>query len=173
MIKSTNKVQPDSDDSSSPSGVTSGLSSDAKRDDQQFWRAMKKDDEIQTLYKLSSDIEPTSKTPASTALEPQSARPIELTTDMDDLSAEDRETRRKTLRSMLTVSEARQQGAIRARRPTPEAGLRVGVKNGPFKGQEGTILDADYIESRVLLDLEDGQDAQWVEFARLQSLIAD
>lgn len=143
MTKSTDKAQadPDSPTSSPPAN---------KRDDKHFWRALKKDDEIQTLQQP-----------------PQSAKPIELTDDIDDLSAEETENRRKALRSMLDASEARQQGALRARRPTPEAGLRVGITNGRFKGKEGIILDADYIQSRVLIDMEDGKDAQWVGFAQL------
>ena len=168
MTKSTDKAQSKPDNHSSSSSGASGSASVTKRDEQHFWRALKKDDEIQTLHKSSPD-----KDPGNTVPEPQSAKPIDLTADLDDLSIEDRENRRKALRSMLTASEARQQGALRARRPTPEAGLRVGVRNGPFKGQEGTILDADYIQSRVLLDMEDGKDAQWVEFARLLSLNAD
>jgi hypothetical protein len=168
MTKSTDNAQSKQDKHSSSSSAASGCASAANLDEQHFWRALKKDEPIQTPNKSSSNNEP-----AKTEPESKSVKPIELTADLDDLSAEDRENRRKTLRSMLSASEARQQGAIRARRPTPEAGLRVGVRNGPFKGNTGIILDADYIQSRVLLDMEDGQDAQWIAFARLHSLVSD
>ena len=168
MTKSPDNAQSKQDMHSSTSSATSGGASAASLDEQHFWRDLKKDDQIQALNKLSENNE-------SARTEPESkiVNPIELTADLDNLSAEDRENRRNALRSMLSASEARQQGAIRARRPTPEAGLRVGVSSGPFKGKEGTILDADYIQSRVLLDMEDGQDAQWVAFGRLQSLFSD
>jgi len=154
MTKSTDKAQANPDEQPSPSNTLSSAATAVKRDDRHFWRALKKDEEIQETK------------PAS-----PSAKPIDLTADIDDLSDEDRESRRNALRTMLAASEARQQGAIRARRPTPEAGLRVGVRNGPFKGKEGIILDADYIQSRVLLEMDDKQEAQWVEFARLHSLV--
>ena len=166
MNKSTDKAPSNADGPSSSSPDSAGTVSARKRDDQHFWRALKKDDEIQTLHKT---VEP----PLPDKPVSQSPQHVDLTADINDLSNEDRENRRQALRSMLEVSEARQQGAIRARKPIPEAGLRVGVRNGPFKGREGTILDADYIQSRVLLDMEDGRDAQWIEFSRLQSLISD
>ena len=176
MPKSSDSVQSKQDKHSSSSRAAPGRASAVKLDEQHFWRALKEDDQIQTLTKSCSNNEPattdSNNESAKTEPESKSGKPIELTADLDDLSTEDREDRRKMLRSMLSASEARQQGAIRARRPTPEAGLRVGVRNGPFNGKEGIILDADYIQSRVLLDMEDGQDAQWVAFARLHSLVS-
>ncbi|MFK7854660.1 MAG: hypothetical protein AB8B79_11120 [Granulosicoccus sp.] len=166
MTKPIDKTEPDSNARSSASKSKPTASSAKNRDEQHFWRALKKDDEIQTLHKT-----PDAAAPASPV--PKSAKPIDLTADISDLSHEERKQRRDALRSMLDINEARQQGAIRARKPTPEAGLRVGVRSGNFKGKQGVILDADYIQSRALLDMEDEQQAHWVEFGRLESVVDD
>lgn len=166
MTKSSDKTRSDSNEPSSASKPKSNASSAKKRDEQHFWRALKKDDDIQTLHK-------TPGSPAPAVKAPKSAKPIDLTADISDLSDEEKKTRRDALRSMLDVNEARQQGVIRARKPIPEAGLRVGVRSGEFKGKQGVILDADYIQSRALLDMDDEQKAHWVEFARLESVLED
>jgi len=92
---------------------------------------------------------------------------VELASDLKDMSAEQQDQRRRALRSMLTASEARQQQIKRSRPPTMAVGVRVLVKSGPHKGRPGTILDADFIHGRALVDFPEEQDSHWVEFPRL------
>ncbi len=114
--------------------------------DQQFWRAMRQD------------------TPANANEEP-----VELSTDIKDLNDEERDHRRRALRSMLAASEARQKQMLRSRPPTMAAGVRVGIKSGPHKHKLGVIQDADYIHSRALIVFDHEPDGHWVEFARITS----
>jgi len=92
---------------------------------------------------------------------------VELASDLKDMTAEQQDQRRRALRSMLSASEARQQRVRQARPPTMAVGVRVLVKSGPHKGKLGSILDADFIHSRALVDFPGEQDSHWVEFPRL------
>lgn len=120
-------------------------------EDQPFWRALQHD--------------------APVTLQEQKAKeePVELSTDLSDLNEDERDQRRRALRSMLAASEARQQQMLRSRPPTFAAGVRVAIKSGPHKGNRGTILDADFIHSRALIDFNDGLDGHWIEFSRITS----
>ena len=94
---------------------------------------------------------------------------IELTSDLTDMDADQQDHRRRALRSMLSANEARQNQAKRSRLPTMAVGVRVAVKSGTHQNKLGTILDADFIHGRALIDFSDGEDAHWVEFPRLAS----
>lgn len=96
--------------------------------------------------------------------------PVDLTPVFTDMGASEQEQRRLALRSMLAATEARQQQGKRSRNQTLAAGLRVGVKGGEHAGAHGIILDADYIHSRVLIDLDDNAPAVWVNFNLVSAL---
>lgn len=136
------------DDSSAGPRDSRTLNNDA--DDRRFWRALK----------------PTQE-PA-----PASGKPIDLAGDMQDMTETERESRRQALRSMLAVSEARQQGALRSRRPSFALGERLIVCSGELKNQQGTILDADFIHSRVYLQFDDHDEPEWVEFASVAAVVS-
>jgi len=84
--------------------------------------------------------------------------------DEQRLTPAQQSARRETLRTMLHRSEARQQSVKRKRRPVLAAGTQVRVASGPHVGQESAILDADYIESRVLLELGQDKTPTWINF---------
>ena len=125
---------------------------DKKATDQHFWRALQTDP------------------PDSDASTPGL---IDLTADMSELSTEEREQRRRALRSMLATSQARQQKALRNRLPPLTPGLVVLIKSGVHERQHGTVLDADYIHSRALLAIKGESEGKWVEFARIAPLVED
>ena len=125
---------------------------DKKANDQSFWRALQKD------------------SPDTDAATP---RLIDLTADMSELSIEEREQRRRALRSMLATSQARQQKVLRNRLPPLYPGLVVLIKSGVFNGQRGKVLDADYIHSRALLAIDGESEEKWIDFARIAPLIED
>jgi len=83
------------------------------------------------------------------------------------LSPEELAARRDALRAMLAASEARQQDALKARRPTMVAGNVVAIRSGEHRGETGTILDADFIHSRVCLRIKDIEEPQWLEFSNV------
>ncbi|MFT6304537.1 MAG: hypothetical protein ACJAY2_003741 [Pseudomonadales bacterium] len=87
-----------------------------------------------------------------------------LTPSLSELNDVEREERVRALRSMLAATEARQNKMKRVRHQTLAAGLRVQIRNGINKGAKCVILDADYIHSRVLLELPDGINDTWVKF---------
>lgn len=109
--------------------------------------------------------------PATDSHKPEVQSPhIELTSDLSDLDAEQREERRQTLKSMLEVNQARHQDAKRNRRPTMEPGQRVAVISGQLMGKQGVVTDADFIKGRVQLDLDEMPELQWVSFKRVGPL---
>lgn len=118
--------------------------------DQRFWRAMSTD--------------------TGTGMPDTQSRPIELTSDLSDLNAEQREERKQALMNMLEVTQNRQQGAKRNRRPTMEQGQRVAVISGQLMGKAGVVIDADFIHSRVQLDVDGMPELQWVSFKRVGAL---
>ena len=46
-------------------------------------------------------------------------------------------------------------------------GARVRATHGEFAGRAGVVLDADYIESRVLLDLGADEPHRWLPFTHV------
>lgn len=74
------------------------------------------------------------------------------------------EQRREALLSMLATAESRHAQAMRRRRPALAAGVRVRVISGPFVGDRGQVLDADYIHARVRVELTEERVPQWVDF---------
>ena len=98
---------------------------------------------------------------------------VNITTDTLDLNTEQLEERRQALRSMLAATEARQQHMQRARRQPLAAGLEVSVRSGILIGETGTILDADYIHSRVLVDFHNGQEGTWLDFTAVSPLASE
>lgn len=77
------------------------------------------------------------------------------------------QARLHSLKSMLDASNARYAQASRKRSPVFAAGLAVRVTQGSHMGSIGTIVDADYIEDRALLNLPDQDTPKWVEFKSL------
>lgn len=154
--------------------------SPADKDDKRFWRALQTDDSIQTLHrKPPADEElpprPVGLEPAAgrSGKQDSSSRPIELTEDLTHLDADEQEHRLQALRSMLAASEARQQQVLQTRLPALTTGTRVAVRSGPYRDYLGTIQDADFIHSRVLLALEGIDDPQWIPFSRLAPVAPD
>ena len=88
----------------------------------------------------------------------------------DDDSVMDKEQRVRALRSMLAATEARQGGMKRSRNKTLAAGVKVLIRSGEKIGSEGIILDADYIHSRVEVDLFDSMGTVWVKFSEVSPL---
>lgn len=139
----------------------------ADKDEDRFWRALKPS-ESTPLQQNDSDTQPQDPAADST---PSTVKPVDLAGDMQDLTDHERESRRHALRSMLAASEARQQGALRSRRPTLAIGERLLVCSGPYKNVQGIVLDADFIHSRVHLQLDGVDEAQWIEFARIAATL--
>lgn len=88
-----------------------------------------------------------------------------LTPELSELSDVVREERLRALRSMLAATEARQSKMKRDRNQTLAAGLLVRIRSGSKKGALGIILDADYIHSKVQVELNEGQIKTWVGFS--------
>lgn len=72
-----------------------------------------------------------------------------------------------SLKNMLDASNARYQQASRNRPPVFAAGIKVKVLNGDHAGKHGTVLDADYIESRALVSLPDEESPHWIAYKSL------
>ncbi|MFK7860650.1 MAG: hypothetical protein AB8B64_17655 [Granulosicoccus sp.] len=98
---------------------------------------------------------------------PASQKPVDLTHDLSDLDADEREARRIALTNMLTANQARQRSALRSRRPSMAIGQRVAIISGQLAGREGVVLDADFIHSRVQIELDNLPEPQWVSFKRV------
>jgi hypothetical protein len=93
-----------------------------------------------------------------------------LTPSLSDLDDVEREDRVRVLRSMLAATEARQKPKKGVRHQTLTAGLTVQIRRGINQGSKGVILDADYIHSRVLIQLLDGSAATWVKFTEVSPI---
>jgi hypothetical protein len=87
-----------------------------------------------------------------------------LTPSLSDLDDVERQDRVRALQSMLAATEIRQK---RVRPPPLEAGLPVQIRSGINQGAKGIILDADYIHSRVLVELLDSRNDTWVKFTEV------
>lgn len=101
---------------------------------------------------------------ALSSVGPCSAKPVDLTHDLNDLNDDQREHRRQALKSMLTANEARQQDVLRNKRPCLAIGHRVMITKGELAGRQGLILDADFIQNRVQLDVDELSEPQWLAF---------
>jgi len=75
-----------------------------------------------------------------------------------------------TLRSMLAATEARQSKMKRVRHRTLAAGVPVRILSGSHKDVSGVILDADYIHSKVLVELLDEDTEVWINFPDVLAL---
>ena len=98
----------------------------------------------------------------------ESAKPVDLTHDLKDLNAKQRDTRRKVLKNMLASSEARRQNALRNRRPDMAVGQHLVVVGGQWSGRQGVVMDADFIHGRVQLDIDEVSEPQWVRFTHVR-----
>ena len=98
----------------------------------------------------------------------ESAKPVDLTHDLKDLNAKQRDTRRKVLKNMLASSEARRQNALRNRRPDMAVGQRLVLVGGQWSGRHGVVMDADFIHARVQLDIDEVSEPQWVRFTHVR-----
>lgn len=154
------------DDEDTVTAARRAPAAQASADDQQPSPARKPDSETPA----PSDSQDPSRTRSQPSAAPDTiepVKPVDLAGDMEDLSDNDRESRRHALRSMLAASEARQQGSMRSRRPTLAIGERLAICSGVYKDLQGVILDADFIHSRVFLQIDGIEEAQWIEFARI------
>ena len=50
-------------------------------------------------------------------------------------------------------------------------GERVAVNSEQLAGAEGVVMDADFIHSRVQLQIDDTEEPQWVSFKRIGSIL--
>jgi len=131
--------------------------------DRQFWRALKGERRVAERRRAtpapatrrgSAKPDATRRAPPR---EPETRRRLPLAAD----------ARRAVLRNMLQAAEARQDRLARMRRPVLAEGTRVRVLRGDLAGLTGIILDADYIESRVLIRFDDRERPCWVPFSRV------
>ena len=90
--------------------------------------------------------------------------PNNVSPDSSDLDGSAREDRLRALRSMLAATEARQKQVKRVRHQALTAGLSISILTGEKQGLHGVILDADYIHSRVLVQLRDDIGDIWLNF---------
>lgn len=125
-------------------------------EDQRFWKALK------------SDLPPR---PLNNA---EQSGSIDISGDaLQKLSTEELAARRDALRSMLVNNEARQKGVVNARPPTMAIGQAVLINSSEHFDKTGTIVDADFISSRALIDIHDTEEPQWVDFTHIASVPED
>ncbi len=98
------------------------------------------------------------------------SEPVELTSDLSDLSSDEREARRKALKTMLSSNEQRQQAALRKRRPPMALGDRISIVSSEFHGKQAHVLDADFIHSRVLLKIDEVAEPLWLPFKNVTAI---
>lgn len=94
-----------------------------------------------------------------------------LAPSLSESDGVEREDRVRALRSMLAATEARQSQMKRVRHQTLAAGLLVQIRSGVNQGAKGIILDADYIHSRVLIELLDGKNDTWADFTDVSPVV--
>jgi len=98
---------------------------------------------------------------------------IDLGEDAMGRNQAERNARRDTLKSMLEASEARVLRARRNTKPVLSIGYRVLVAIGVNAGRTGKILDADYIHSRVLVEISQNQPSLWLAFDLVEATSDD
>lgn len=91
--------------------------------------------------------------------------PIDLNQDLAELNSEQREARRRTLLGMLNASTNRRNAAMRHKRPRMAIGERVAVTDGKLRGHSGIVLDADFIQDRVQLEISAIDRPVWLPFS--------
>ena len=96
--------------------------------------------------------------------------PGKLPRNVNDLSPEQREERKRALKNMLASNEVRHQQAAKRRRPKLVPGKQVAIIAGEFAGKLGVVQDADFITGRVQLMLDDLADTQWIAFKDIASV---
>lgn len=122
-------------------------------DDQKFWQALK------------PDLPPR---PTNNA---EQSGSIDISGDaLQQLNNVELVARRDALRSMLASSEARQQDAVRSRRPSLAIGQSVLVRSSDHSDRSGIVLDADFIHSRALIKINDTEEPQWYDFMYIGAL---
>lgn len=100
----------------------------------------------------------------------ENSGPDDTAPSASDKHDAERAERVRALRSMLEATEVRQNKMKRVRRQVLAAGLSVRVRKGINSGVTGTILDADYITNRVLIELTDGAPQIWVNFTDVEPI---
>ena len=130
-------------------------------DERRFWRALRGG----TSRSAGSASGGTPESGAAPEPDPPSA--AETAAGTRTKEAERTEARRIALRSMLKAAEARVDRVSRARRPVLAGGAVVRATRGDLAGRTGVVLDADYIESRVLLDLGPDEPHRWLPFTHV------
>ena len=136
-------------------------------DDDRFWRVLRGD-----RRKGERRREP-SRSASRGGSEPAARPPAPEPYVEEALSSEALEARRTALRGLLQAAEARAERAGHTRAPVLASGVRVRVSHGRLAGRVGLVLDADYIESRVLLEIEPDESPCWVPFSRVVSAERD
>ena len=165
---------------SKPSDPKNAHQSDTGKDkaatDKGFWRALNVADQFSDGGSQSDSSQiPAGIDDGVESQSDQTDKPqvIELTEDLSQLSETEQETRRHALLSMLQASEARQQQVQKTRLPTLTPGMDVLIHSGPYKQRKGTVVDADFINSRVLLAIQDESESQWIGFSRISAWSTD
>lgn len=82
---------------------------------------------------------------------------------------EKNEQRRESLLSMLHASEKRHKLATSRRQSVLAKGVEVIISQGESAGETAVILDADYINNRVLLSLNEQTAPLWLPFSHVNS----
>jgi transcription antitermination factor NusG len=100
------------------------------------------------------------------------SKPIDLTHDLDDLDAEEKESRRLALMDMLEANQARRHSILRNQRPTMALGETIMIIAGELAGSKGIVLDADFISSRVQLDVDGENEPIWLPFDAVGQIVS-
>lgn len=165
--------KPSSPKQSTPDDRRNERRRDRRRQDRrsaEFWQALyperrqrdrRADSDVQASHPdVNSDepaVETCSPSPADAISPDSDITPIETPPTGDT-------QRRDALLSMLATAEIRHAQALRRRRPALAAGVSVRVVSGPYVGDRGVVLDADYIHARVRVELAGERVPQWVDF---------
>lgn len=83
------------------------------------------------------------------------------------MSGDNTAERRSALLSLLHASEARRNRMSKRRLPTLAPGVRIAISGGLHADSEGIIIDADFIENRVLVETPEAAGAVWISFRHL------
>ncbi|MBX2839184.1 MAG: hypothetical protein KTR35_20175 [Gammaproteobacteria bacterium] len=95
---------------------------------------------------------------------------VEIAGSVSDMTPEQLEARRDALKSMLSASAARYEQFIRNRPPPLAQGVRIKVLSGRNAGKFGVVQDADYIQQRVLVVLQESSTPRWFNFESVRAL---
>ena len=136
--------------------------------ERRFWRSLRPRSSAPTPARP----EPAADTPPPADASTVAAPPVVPASQASDAARERpgeprTEARRLALRHLLRAAEARVDRASRTRRPVLASGAVVRATHGEISGRTAIVLDADYIESRVLLDLGPDEPHRWLPFAHV------